>query len=56
MTPGLYLRAKTSQVFRLGQVVQLLKMSAADLDAHLAEAAQENPMLVLRSRRAACRS
>lgn len=53
MSPGLYLRAKTSQVFRLGQVVQLLKMSAADLDAHLAEAAQENPMLVLRSRRAA---
>ncbi len=50
MTVGLQLRAKQSQVFRLGQVVSLLQMSAAELDAHLAELAQDNPMLVLRPR------
>ncbi|WP_264210575.1 RNA polymerase factor sigma-54 [Leisingera thetidis] len=47
------LRAKHSQVFRLGQIVTLLQMSAAELDEHLAAEAQENPMLVLRQRRAA---
>ncbi|WP_035919536.1 RNA polymerase factor sigma-54 [Leisingera aquimarina] len=47
------LRAKHSQVFRLGQVVTLLQMSAAELDEHLAVEAQENPLLVLRRRRAA---
>ena len=50
MRPGLHLRARQSQVFRLGQVVRLLQMSAAELDAHLAEAARDNPMLVLRPR------
>lgn len=50
MKPGLHLRATQSQVFRLGQVVSLLQMSAAELDAHLAEAAQENPMLILQTR------
>ncbi|MCB4458066.1 RNA polymerase factor sigma-54 [Leisingera sp. McT4-56] len=47
------LRVKHSQVFRLGQVVTLLQMSAAELDEHLAVEAQANPMLVLRQRRAA---
>ncbi|MBY6068973.1 helix-turn-helix domain-containing protein [Leisingera aquaemixtae] len=47
------LRVKHSQVFRLGQVVTLLQMSAAELDEHLAAEAQANPMLVLRQRRAA---
>ncbi|WP_417524050.1 RNA polymerase sigma-54 factor [Marinovum sp.] len=51
MRPGLHLRARQSQVFRLGQVVSLLQMSAAELDAHLAEAAGDNPMLLLRPRR-----
>lgn len=51
MRPGLHLRARQSQVFRLGQVVSLLQMSAAELDAHLAEAARDNPMLLLRPRR-----
>ncbi|GLO69944.1 RNA polymerase sigma-54 factor [Phaeobacter inhibens] len=47
------LRAKHSQVFRLGQVVTLLQMTATELDEHLAAEAQENPILVLRQRRAA---
>lgn len=50
MSLGLHLRTRQSQVFRLGQVVSLLQMTAAELDAHLAEASQENPMLVLRPR------
>ena len=50
MTVGLQLRARQSQVFRLGQVVDLLQMSAAELDRHLAELAQDNPMLILRRR------
>ncbi|MBY6141982.1 helix-turn-helix domain-containing protein [Leisingera daeponensis] len=47
------LRVQHRQVFRLGQVVTLLQMSAAELDEHLAAEAQANPMLVLRQRRAA---
>ncbi|WP_323766072.1 RNA polymerase subunit sigma-54 [Marinovum sp.] len=53
MKPGMQLQARQSQVFRLGQVVSLLQMSAAELDAHLAETAEDNPMLVLRPRRSA---
>ncbi|WP_254604361.1 RNA polymerase sigma-54 factor [Leisingera sp. ANG59] len=56
MPLGTHLRAKHSQVFRLGQVVTLLQMSSAELDEHLAAQAQENPMLVLRQRRAAVMS
>ncbi|MDK3075017.1 helix-turn-helix domain-containing protein [Sedimentitalea sp. JM2-8] len=52
MVLGTYLRAKHSQVFRLGQVVNLLQMSSAELDEHLSEQANDNPMLVLRQRRA----
>ncbi|AHD09167.1 RNA polymerase factor sigma-54 [Phaeobacter gallaeciensis] len=50
------LRAKHGQVFRLGQVVNLLQMSSAELTEHLAAQAQENPVLVLRQRRAASMS
>ncbi|WP_300581123.1 RNA polymerase subunit sigma-54 [Marivita sp.] len=46
------LRARQSQVFRLGQHVSLLEMTAADLDDHLSKLAQENPMLILRPRSA----
>lgn len=53
MPLGTHLRTKHGQVFRLGQVVSLLQMSSAELDEHLAEQAQDNPMLVLRQRRAA---
>lgn len=50
MPLGLHLRHQQKQVFRLGHVVSLLQMSALELDEHLAEAAQENPMLILRPR------
>jgi RNA polymerase sigma-54 factor len=50
MRVGLQLRTRQSQVFNLGQVVSLLKMSTAELAALLAEAAEENPMVVLRRR------
>ncbi len=53
MPLGVHLQAKQSQVFRLGQVVSLLQMSASELDEHLAELAQDNPLLILRQRRAA---
>lgn len=53
MRAGLQLRTRQSQVFKLGQVVSLLQMSTAELAAHLAEAAEENPMVVLRHRPAA---
>ena len=51
MTVSIQLRAKQSQVFRLGQVVSLLQLSAVELDEHLAELARDNPMLILRPRR-----
>lgn len=50
MSLGFHLRAKQGQVFRLGQVVSVLQMSASELDAHLAEAARDNPMLIVRRR------
>lgn len=53
MSLGLHLRAKHSQVFRLGQVVSLLQMSSGELSELLAQEAQDNPMLVLRPRPAA---
>lgn len=53
MPLGARLHAKHSQVFRLGHVLNLLQMSSTELDAHLAAEAHENPMLVLRQRRAA---
>lgn len=56
MTQALRLQARQSQVFRLGQVVSLLQMSASELDEHLADLARDNPMLILRSRRAAAMS
>ena len=45
------LRTRQAQVFRFGHLVSVLQMSAAELDEHLAETAQDNPFLVLRSRR-----
>lgn len=48
MSLGVSLRTRQSQVFRLGQFVSLLGLSARDLDRHLADMAQENPMLTLR--------
>ncbi|MGY3439755.1 MULTISPECIES: RNA polymerase factor sigma-54 [unclassified Marinovum] len=53
MSLGLHLRAKHSQVFRLGQVVSLLQMSSGELSELLAQEAQDNPMLMLRPRPAA---
>lgn len=50
MPLGLRLRAKQSQVFRLGQFVSVLQMSTTDLEEHLATSVRENPMLVLRQR------
>uniref|UniRef100_UPI002B26D6AC RNA polymerase factor sigma-54 n=1 Tax=Leisingera sp. TaxID=1879318 RepID=UPI002B26D6AC len=47
---GFHLRASQAQVFKLGQVVGVLQMSSGDLEEHLAETAQENPMLILRPR------
>lgn len=47
---GFQLKTSQSQVFRLGQVVSLLQMTAGELDEHLAEAGQDNPMLILRHR------
>lgn len=46
------LRTRQSQVFRLGQMAGLLEMSAGDLNAHLWQVAQSNPMLILRPRSA----
>ena len=51
MVIGLQLQTKQTQVFRLGQFVSLLQMSATELDDHLAQTARENPMLILRRRR-----
>ncbi|WP_417205160.1 RNA polymerase subunit sigma-54 [Antarctobacter sp.] len=50
MSLGFQLRAKQGQVFRMGQVVSVLQMSSGELDEHLAEAAQDNPMFILRRR------
>lgn len=50
MPLGTYLRPRQSQVFRLGQVANLLQMSAGELDEHLTEIARDNPMLLLRGR------
>lgn len=50
MTAGIRLQARQAQVFRLGQVVSMLQMPAAELEAHLAAAAAENPMLIRRWR------
>lgn len=50
------LRTRQAQVFRFGHLVSVLQMSAAELDEHLAETAQDNPFLVLRSRRSGGRS
>lgn len=47
---SLHLQTKQTQMFRLGQVVHLLQMSADELDEHLAESARDNPMLILRPR------
>ncbi|QEW20997.1 RNA polymerase sigma-54 factor 2 [Marinibacterium anthonyi] len=50
MTRGLRLQPRQAQVFRLGQVVGILQMTEAELDAHLGEAARDNPMLTLQWR------
>lgn len=50
MKPGFHLHTKQMQVFRLGQVVSLLQMSTSELDEHLSEIVQDNPMLILRPR------
>lgn len=44
------LRTSQAQVFRLGHLISVLQMSAAELDGHLAESARDNPFLVVRSR------
>ncbi len=48
MRPAIRLQTRQAQVFRLGQVVSMLQMTTSELNAHLSEAARENPMLVLR--------
>lgn len=50
MPLGLHLHAKQKQAFRLGQVVGMLQMTTAELDEHLAQAAQDNPLLIVRRR------
>ncbi|MGB0659796.1 MAG: RNA polymerase factor sigma-54 [Mangrovicoccus sp.] len=44
------LQNRQTQVFRLGQVVSLLKLSAVELEEYLSVAMQENPMLIRKPR------
>ncbi|WP_232825018.1 RNA polymerase factor sigma-54 [Primorskyibacter marinus] len=50
MSLGFKLGVKQTQVFRLGQVVSVLQMSAGKLDDHLKEVAEANPMVIPRRR------
>lgn len=50
MSLGFKLGVKQTQVFRLGQVVSVLQMSAGQLDDHLKEVAEANPMVIPRRR------
>ncbi|MBF9035868.1 RNA polymerase subunit sigma-54 [Rhodobacterales bacterium HKCCE2091] len=50
MKLGLNTRTRQAQVFKLGQVIGVLQMSAAELDEHLAEQAQDNPFLAVARR------
>jgi RNA polymerase sigma-54 factor len=56
MSVATKLRIGHAQVFRMGHVVEVLQMSAAELDEHLLRTAQDNPFLIVRKRaRAAIR-
>lgn len=47
------LRIGHTQVFRMGHVINVLRMSAEELDEHLFQTARDNPFLVVRQRRRA---
>lgn len=53
MTLALQLRTGQAQVFRLGHLMQVLQMSATELEDHLVEAARDNPLIEIRRRRGA---
>ena len=52
MSLAILMRARQTQVFKIGQVIEVLNMSSAELDDHIAQTARDNPMIVLRPRRA----
>lgn len=52
MTLAIRMRARQTQVFKIGQVIEVLNMSSAELDDYIAQTARDNPMIVLRPRSA----
>lgn len=50
MSTKFKLQARQTQSFRMGQIVSLMQMTVEELDAHLSEAAQNNPMLIFKRR------
>ncbi|PVE49444.1 RNA polymerase subunit sigma-54 [Pararhodobacter aggregans] len=44
------MRTRQAQVFRMGQVVGILQMSAGEVEDHLTDCARDNPLLVVRAR------
>lgn len=55
MSAGLRLDTRQAQTFKVSQLIGVLQMSADELDDHLAEAARDNPMLLVGSSRHAAR-
>lgn len=53
MTVATQFRTAQAQVFRLGHLINVLQMSAAELEDHLAEAAEHNPLIEIQPRRVA---
>ncbi|NVK59300.1 MAG: RNA polymerase subunit sigma-54, partial [Rhodobacteraceae bacterium] len=51
MSPSTRLQVSQSQVFRMGHVISVLQLSGDELDEHLLQTAQSNPLLVVRRRR-----
>jgi RNA polymerase sigma-54 factor len=51
MSPSTRLQVSQSQVFRMGHVISVLQLSGEELDEHLLQTAQSNPLLVVRRRR-----
>lgn len=50
MSVRLNLQARQAQAFRIGQVVSLMQMTVDELDTHLSDASQSNPMLIFNRR------
>lgn len=50
MSTKLNLKARQAQSFRMGQVVNLMQMNVDEMEAHLSDAARDNPMFIFRRR------